>query len=371
MIETITQKRLVARLATIGVALAFVGALWGGSPHTQQQTPPIKLGTSGSNVNDINSQFCCTGTLGAQVKDASGNKYILSNNHVLARSNAGVAGEAIMQRGYVDTVPACSTTGTITVANLSNFVTLNFTGGNNTVDAAIAKVVAGQVNANGAILQLGTVSTATVAPAVGMAIKKSGRTTGLTTGSIATINVSVTVTGYGSCGLGTSTAKFVKQFSISSSTFSSGGDSGSLIVKTPAAGQKPNPVGLLFAGGTGVTFANPIQSVVSAFAVTFDGIAPNAAELANAVDVRDPEVEAASAVKDRYDDFLFRLPEVVGHGVGKDASGHAVIRLFLRKATDVARQAAPRSLEAIPVDMQETGEIHAIPNCGTCPKCKK
>lgn len=140
MLETITQKRLVARLATIGVALAFVGALCGGTPHTQQQTPPIKLGTSGSNVNDINSQFCCTGTLGAQVKDASGNKYILSNNHVLARSNAGVAGEAIMQRGYVDTVPACSTTGTITVANLSNFVTLNFTGGNNTVDAAIAKV---------------------------------------------------------------------------------------------------------------------------------------------------------------------------------------------------------------------------------------
>ena len=123
------------------------------------------------------------------------------------------------------------------------------------MDAAIAKVVAGQVNANGQILQLGTISTATVAPAVDMAVEKSGRTTGLTTGSIGAVNVTVSVTGYGVCGCGqpgerpAEMAKFVKQFSVSSTTFSSGGDSGSLIVKVPASGAKPNPVGLLFAGG--------------------------------------------------------------------------------------------------------------------------
>jgi len=94
-----------------------------------QQATPIRLGTSGSNVKDISigsTTYCCTGTLGSLVQDASGNTYILSNNHVLARSNAAQIGEQIMQRGYTDTVPKCSTTGTIIVAKLSTFVPLIF-----------------------------------------------------------------------------------------------------------------------------------------------------------------------------------------------------------------------------------------------------
>ena len=364
------RKRPVAmRLAILMITLACVAALY--AAHTGQQTPPIQLGTSGSNVKDINSSFCCTGTLGSQVKDASGTKYILSNNHILALSNAGAAGQGIMQRGYVDTVPPCSTTGTIIVAHLTKWVKLNFSGGTNTVDAAIAKVVSGQVSSNGSILQIGAVSSATATPAVGMAVEKSGRTTGLTSGKISSVNVSVTVSGYGPCGLGTQVAKFTKQFAVNSTTFSAGGDSGSLIVKKPATGQKPNPVGLLFAGSSTMTIANGINNVLSALAVTFDATAPNPEELAAASNVPDAEIEAASSVKDKYDDFLFTLPEVVGHGVGKDASGHAVIQLFLRQATDAARQAAPPVLEGIPVVIQETGEIRAIPNCTSCPSCKK
>src|SRR5579864_5013088 len=155
-----------------------------------------------------------------------------------------------MQRGYVDTVPVCSKTGTINVANLTKFVTLNFTGGNNTVDAAIAKVISGQVNTAGTILQVGNLSKTTVNPALNLAVEKSGRTTSETKGKIASINVSVTVSGYGPCGLGTKTAKFISQFLINSSTFSAGGDSGSLIVTQPGVGKLPNPVGLLFAGNS-------------------------------------------------------------------------------------------------------------------------
>jgi len=245
-------SQLAARwlvLVLWGVTLAFAG-------NTAQQSPPIKLGTSGSNVNDINNSFCCTGTLGSVVKDSSGNQYILSNNHVLALSNAGKAGQTIMQRGYVDTVPPCSKNGTINVANLTKFVKLNFTGGNNTVDAAIAKVISGQVSAIGTILHIGTVSSTTVNPSVGLAVEKSGRTTSKTTGKIGAIKVTATVSGYGPCGLGTNRAKFVNQFLIKSSTFSAAGDSGSLITTQPAAGKKPNPVGLLFAGTSASTLAN-------------------------------------------------------------------------------------------------------------------
>ncbi len=167
------MKKSFSRLATRWLVLVLWGATLAFAGNTAQQKAPIKLGTSGSNVKDTNSSFCCTGTLGSLVKDTSGNLYILSNNHVLARSNAGKAGELIMQRGYVDTVPVCSKTGTINVANLTKFVKLNFTGGNNTVDAAIAKVISGQVNSTGTILQIGTVSATTVKPSVGLAVERA------------------------------------------------------------------------------------------------------------------------------------------------------------------------------------------------------
>jgi hypothetical protein len=366
--KMIAKKLIVVRrLSILAVCLAVLASADGppGTNHRKQQSPPIKLGTSGSNVKDINSRFCCTGTLGSLVKSGT-TTYILSNNHVLARSNAAALGEAIMQRGYVDTVPTCSTTGTIHVANLSKFVKINFGGtARNTVDAAIAKTISRQVSST--ILDIGTVSTTTVPPALNMAVTKSGRTTGKTFGTINSLNVTVNVGGYGPCGTGTQTAKFVNQFLIGPGSFSGAGDSGSLIVKKVPAGTKPNPVGLLFAGSSTVTVANPISAVLTAFGVGFTGLPASAEELRNAMpEPADPRIDAASQVKDRYDDYLLTLPEVVGHGVGYSSSGSgvAVIQLFMRTATQEARQAAPSQIEGVPVEIVEIGEIHVIPNCG-------
>jgi len=363
----IAKKLIAVRgLSILAVCLAVLASADGppGTNHRKQQSPPIKLGTSGSNVKDINSRFCCTGTLGSLVNSGT-TTYILSNNHVLARSNAAALGEAIMQRGYVDTVPTCSRTGTITVANLSKFVKINFGGTANTVDAALAKTISGQVSST--ILDIGTVSSATVPPALNMAVTKSGRTTGQTFGTINSVNVTVNVGGYGPCGMGTQTAKFVNQFLIGPGSFSGAGDSGSLIVKKVPAGTKPNPVGLLFAGSSTVTVANPISAVLTAFGVGFTGLAASAEELRNAMpELVDPQIDAATQVKDRYDDYLLTLPEMVGHGVGYSSSGSgvAVIQLFMRTATQEARQAAPSQIEGVPVEIVETGEIHVIPNCG-------
>ena len=75
-----------------------------------EQSLPIVLGTSGGNIDDKNtvgnSTFCCGGTLGSLLI-RNGNFYILSNNHVLARSDQGTAGEPITQPGLIDT--NCST----------------------------------------------------------------------------------------------------------------------------------------------------------------------------------------------------------------------------------------------------------------------
>jgi hypothetical protein len=355
------MKRSFSQWTATWIVLFLGSATLGFAGNTAQQSPPIKLGTSGSNVKDINASFCCTGTLGSLVQDTSGKLYILSNNHVLARSNAGIAGELIMQRGYVDTVPVCTATGTIDVAHLSKFVKLNFSGGNNTVDAAIARIISGQVSSTGRILEIGTLSATTVSPSVGLKVEKSGRTTAFTKGSIAAINVTVNVSGYGPCGLGTKTAKFVKQFQINSSTFSAGGDSGSLIVTQPATGKKPNPVGLLFAGSSTSTIGNPIKSVLTALSVSFVG--STAEESMEAP--TDPELERVSQVKDRYDDYLLSLPGVVGHGVSlsQDGSGRPVIVLFLRDS-NVSTGNLPSTIEDVSVETQVTGEFRTRINCG-------
>src|SRR5438270_11696977 len=89
-------------------------------PNDEQlaQSPPVKLGTSGGNANDLGAKVCCIGTLGS-LWTAPGvtNPVILSNNHVMDRSGNGVAGEAINQPLQL----ACTATGAappLTVAHL-------------------------------------------------------------------------------------------------------------------------------------------------------------------------------------------------------------------------------------------------------------
>ena len=72
-----------------------------GPQHQVRQVRPIQLGTSGGDVNDMSSGYCCSGTLGALVEDDIA-QYILSNNHVLARTNVAMAGEGIIQPGLID-----------------------------------------------------------------------------------------------------------------------------------------------------------------------------------------------------------------------------------------------------------------------------
>src|SRR2546422_765804 len=164
------------------------GAISGGVPAVNQatQSAPIKLGPSGGNANDQSGGFCCSGTLGALVT-RGGTDFILSNNHVLARTDLAVAGEPITQPGLVDN----SCTPATPVANFTQKVKLKNNPSNIApADAALAQVISGEVDTTGAILQLGAVtgglaqpappSSTIVAPAIGMQVAKSGRTTGLT-----------------------------------------------------------------------------------------------------------------------------------------------------------------------------------------------
>ena len=350
-----------------------------GPAHRVDQPFPIELGTSGGNINDTSKGFCYGGTLGALVEDTTGTEYILSNNHVLARTNAAAMGEDIIQPGLIDESPACFKDSTDIVADLSAFVPILFkTKGTmpaNAVDAAIAKVRVGSVDPTGFIIDIGTVSSDTVAPSLGMAVKKSGRTTGLTNGNITAVDATIDVS-YGSG----KTARFTNQIVVGSSGFIAAGDSGSLMVEDVAT--NPRAVGLLFAGSNTTAIANPIDDVLTSFGVSMVGSSPSASlmgkilgwakklltvaesQAANAQlppQASQAAVDAVRRVKERHEGRLLSIPGVIGAGVGvsEKAIGQAAIEVYAIQATESLNQALPRSLDGVEVRMVETGEIHA------------
>jgi hypothetical protein len=238
--------------------------------NQNKQSLPIELGTSGGNIDDKSGVYCCGGTLGSLLI-RNGSYYILSNNHVLARSDQGTPGEPISQPGLIDN--NCSTTGTNTVANLISFVDLEAKGTN--VDAAIALIVPNAVDLTGNILSLGAAATAGAPdpgpphqgvglPAtIGETVAKSGRTSGLTCGSVVSIHLTTSVTYQKECNGGASfTVDYSNQVAVSggATNFSSAGDSGSLIVDE----QTADPIALLYGGSDTETVGNPVADVLAA-----------------------------------------------------------------------------------------------------------
>jgi hypothetical protein len=368
----------LAALGGLTFALAATLSADNGPAHQVFQTRPIQLGTSGGNIKDRSKTFCCSGTLGALVA-RDGVQFVLSNNHVLARTNKGSVGDDIIQPGLIDQTPACFQDANDAVADLSTWVPITFNGAANVVDAAIAQVRAGKVDTSGAILDIGQVSTAVAPATLGIGVKKSGRTTGLTTGTVAAVNVTIIVR-YGSpCGGGRGKATFVTQIRITPSSFSAGGDSGSLIVEDVAV--SPRPVGLLFAGSSTDTFANPIQSALDAFGVSVVGnttsgglgfwrwlarFIPGNRPAHAAQPPRRPPVDpasqaAATRAKEGHERAILAIQGVVGLGVGISdvAPGEAVVEVYVERDTPAVRGAIPPFLDNVPVKIVETGEITA------------
>lgn len=184
---------------------------------------------------------------------------MLSNNHVLANSNNARFGDSIIQPGRYD--GGVSTRDRVAI--LERFVPINFSGRPNYVDAATGwcwpnLVRREQLYERSGRNYLYRISSRIVACRRGQMVGKSGRTTGLTRGSITDCSASVRVS-YGSGRV----ALFRDQIVIRGigGNFSAGGDSGSVIWTWDS---RRNPVGLLFAGGGGYTIANKITRVVAA-----------------------------------------------------------------------------------------------------------
>lgn len=306
----------------------------------------INLGTSGGNASDSstsgNTITCCSGTLGSLVT-RGGTQFILSNTHVLARSDLAQVGDPIIEPGLVDT-GTCTSSGARTVANLSAFYNLE-TGSAPKIDAAIGQVVSGAVNSAGNILYLGATSDANGVPvpgaphggsgitaSLGMPVAKSGRATGLTCSTVLVVSTNVNGVSYQKgCGTGaTFTVNFTNQVVVAGGSFSGEGDSGSLIVSESTA----DPVALLYGGSDMDAVGNPVAPVLNFFAsggnaVTFVGGGTHAVigctlptKPASAIKtiptnaVSTESLQTATAVRDAHAPELLAHPEVQAVGVG-------------------------------------------------------
>lgn len=274
-IEAVDPKALVPKsIDGVNTDVVEVGVIRTHQGRTDRWRP-IPAGVS------VGHFKITAGTFGCMVRDQASNaRLMLSNNHVLANSNNAQLGDPVLQPGPADGGQVDNDI----VARLERFAPISFSEeppscqiasgvaglinqvarllgsqhrlipirqdpqAMNQVDAAVAKPVEG-VELSDEILDIGVIGGVTPTK-LGMRVRKSGRSTGFTTGTITVMDATVDVN------YGDRMARFDSQ--LISTSMSAPGDSGSLLV----AEDSLLAVGLLYAGSDQVTIYNPIQIVL-------------------------------------------------------------------------------------------------------------
>jgi hypothetical protein len=266
--------------AGLSVPKIYRGRHGGSAPicDSQKWFASLRCGIGIANSNSGYPEHLSVGTAGFFMTDDSGGLFLVSNNHVIGRSNSARLGEVIVQPGTLDLTSrelrqfATQTDleAALGIARLEAFVPLGFsTGANipiNRVDAALARLLPSRESRRsyqdvdrltyaGGIAGLAEAFSGDV-PDGSIRVFKVGRTTGFTEGEITNIRAISTVP------YANGAAHFVDQIMIRSThdnvgPFSRPGDSGSAILN-----ERSELVGLLFAGTPDWTLANRAQNVV-------------------------------------------------------------------------------------------------------------
>jgi hypothetical protein len=387
---------LVARVGSSSVVNAQLllntsGVSSNPATHEAQQLTTIQLGTSGGNNKDYDTSGnqivdCCSGTLGALVQDSASHYYVLSNNHVLARSDHAAVGDSIIQPGLIDNncTPYGEGSGTTPVATLSTWLPLSSKSTN--ADAAVARVNSGAIASNGNILELGSLqsdgSLAAAPPgisssggkgeaaSVALKVAKSGRTTGLTCGAVSAVALDVQVSYYTDCAETKAylTKTFTNQIAITGNQFSDAGDSGSLVVDASNA----EPVGLFYAGGqdssgVGQAVASPAPDVLSELSsaagttFSFVGTADHAVSCLNygagkvtaaaRIHLVPSELQRAQAALSTVHPLVNPAAGILGFAAGKslDRPGEAALVVYVDEASRATVPAVLNGLRTVVV----------------------
>lgn len=231
------------------------------SQHQAKRRPVV----GGLQIQPRGAAF--VGTLGGFVRSVSGGSdriFALSNNHVLCDTNKLPLGTEIVQPN--------SAAASNVFARLTMFARINLPTVSdpfpeiNRMDAAIARVTDNSLVKTGAMFGISKFTPKLLAPQPSMKVTKSGRTTGVTKGTITATSMNGIQVNYAPKGARPIIGTFdgcVQVRSPNGRLFSDQGDSGSWILDE-ATGQ---PVALLFAGGGGTTSANNMTEVCTKFGI--------------------------------------------------------------------------------------------------------
>ncbi|MGQ2186038.1 hypothetical protein ACT4MK_22170 [Bradyrhizobium barranii] len=227
----------------------------------------------GSSIYPVNCRGA--GTFGALVRDAAGDLYGLTNNHVGGACNLAAPGLPILCPGSLDANE--DAIDPFTIGRHARLLPIN-DGIPENVDIAL--------NCDTAIFKISDPTRVSsfqgkhrdtpalvVEPVSGMSVEKIGRTTGLTTGKIIAASATPLPVSYKIPEYGITKTVFFNDVYIvvgeNGTPFSRAGDSGSLVMGYSASGQRAS-VGLVFAGdeARGLSFILPLPDLLSRLGVT-------------------------------------------------------------------------------------------------------
>jgi hypothetical protein len=229
--------------------------------HADQQAVPVPMGNSA-----FTETFCSACTLGFKACDLGGQKLVYVTNAHCTTNSSGCEGSATIGTDTRHVAPFDAGCQLKTkIGDVGGHAKPNC-GASDTVDAS--KVDSADTLTSRTIRDIGTPSTSPGTVLPGDAVQKSGRTTGLTFGTVASVNFTGLVGPY-CCGIATFVGQIRVNVAAPSDVFIMGGDSGSALLNTS---NPPQIVGLLFSGpSSGLAgTANKIQEVLSALNLSLD-----------------------------------------------------------------------------------------------------
>jgi hypothetical protein len=244
------------RIAGVETDVVETGPLAAQILSARQRRRPAQPGCSiGFLLPPPQDDLFMAGTLGAVVTRGT-DRFILSNNHVLAHENSLPIGTAIIQPGALDQGKAA----TDAIATLSQFVPLTADGPNR-FDCALAEVTDGQLILGRPMAKVGKLSSELPIDAVeGMRVEKVGRGSGYTVGAVFGVHATIAL----QYDLGLLTFEDQLVIRAASGTFSEYGDSGALVVDV----ESGQATGLLIGGNGDFSVANHLTDVLTELGVT-------------------------------------------------------------------------------------------------------